>query len=66
MDKGRDFVMPEDVLDVAIPALRHRVILSPEAEIEGTKVDTILKTLCREIPVPRGQAPAQSDSVVFE
>ena len=66
MDKGRDFVMPEDVLDVAIPALRHRVILSPEAEIEGTKVDTVLKTLCREIPVPRGQKTPASDDVVFE
>ena len=52
---GRNYVMPEDIMDVAIPALRHRVVLTPEAEIEGVVIDNLLRELCREVPVPRGK-----------
>jgi MoxR-like ATPase len=51
--KGRDFAVPDDVVEIALPALRHRVILNAEAEVEGTQVDSELKALLRSIEVPR-------------
>ncbi len=50
---GRDFVIPEDVKAVALPALRHRVTLAPEVEIEGLKVDSILEDMLRKVDIPR-------------
>lgn len=49
----RDYVTPDDVKAVAIPCLRHRVQLSPYAELEGTSLDDILKELVGSIAVPR-------------
>jgi MoxR-like ATPase len=51
--EGRDFVVPDDVQDVVLPALRHRVILTPEAEVEGRRVDELLTELIRSVEVPR-------------
>lgn len=50
---GRDFAIPDDVVDIAIPALRHRVQLTAEAEIEGRTTDEELTALIRGIEVPR-------------
>jgi MoxR-like ATPase len=50
---GRDFAVPDDVVEIAIPALRHRVQLTAEAEIEGRSVDEELQSLIRNIEVPR-------------
>jgi len=50
---GRDFVTPDDVKAVAIPALRHRVSLAPELEIEGHKPDDILAALLEKVEAPR-------------
>lgn len=50
---GRDYAVPDDVAQIAIPALRHRVILTAEAEVEGRKVDEILRELIRSVEVPR-------------
>jgi MoxR-like ATPase len=50
---GRDFVTPDDIKAVAIPALRHRVALSPELEIEGHKTDVILAALLEKVEAPR-------------
>jgi MoxR-like ATPase len=50
---GRDFVTPDDVKSGLIPALRHRVVLSPGAELEGTTTDDILRQLMESVPVPR-------------
>ncbi len=50
---GRSYVIPDDVVELVLPALRHRVILSPEAEVEGVMVDQSLKSLCKNIEVPR-------------
>ncbi|WP_182869683.1 AAA family ATPase [Rhodopirellula sp. JC639] len=50
---GRDYAIPDDVVEVAIPALRHRVQLSAEAEIEGRDVDEELLAMIRGIEVPR-------------
>lgn len=49
----RDFVMPDDVREIALPALRHRVVLAPELQIEGQRVDTVLETLLDKVEAPR-------------
>jgi MoxR-like ATPase len=51
--EGRGFVVPDDVQEVALPALRHRVMLTAEAEVEGRQVDEILADLVRAVEVPR-------------
>ncbi len=51
--QGRDYAVPDDVIEIAIPALRHRVMLTAEAEVEGQKVDDQLRQLLRTIEVPR-------------
>lgn len=51
--RGRDFVIPDDVKELALPVLRHRVILRPEAEIEGYSVDQILRHVIDQQAVPR-------------
>jgi MoxR-like ATPase len=50
---GRDFVTPDDVKDVALPALRHRVTLAPEVEIEGHGTDRLLTALLEKVDAPR-------------
>ncbi len=50
---GRDFVTPDDVKTALIPALRHRVVLSPSAELEGTTPDEVLAYLMEAVEVPR-------------
>ena len=51
--RGRDFVIPDDVQEVAYPTLRHRLLLSPEAEIEGVKPDEVIGRILGKIAVPR-------------
>jgi MoxR-like ATPase len=51
--RGRDFVTPEDIKMVCVPALRHRVILTPEREMEGASVDEVIKQLVDKVEVPR-------------
>jgi len=51
--EGRDYVIPDDVKALVLPALRHRVILSPAAEIEGRAVDQVLLDLVERIGAPR-------------
>jgi len=50
---GRDFVTPDDVKAVALPALRHRITLAPEVEIEGQGPDVILGALLQKVEAPR-------------
>jgi MoxR-like ATPase len=50
---GRDFVTPDDVKALARPALRHRVAVRPEAELEGVTADGVLDTVLGAVPVPR-------------
>jgi MoxR-like ATPase len=50
---GRDYAVPDDVVELALPALRHRVILTAEAEVEGHRVDDLLQDLIRSVEVPR-------------
>ncbi|HEY9691556.1 MAG TPA: MoxR family ATPase [Oculatellaceae cyanobacterium] len=50
---GRDFVTPDDLKVVASPLLRHRLILKPEAQLDGLQIDAIINLLLNQIPVPR-------------
>lgn len=50
---NRYFVTPDDVHSTALPALRHRISLSPEFQIEGLSVDKVLSDIIAEIPAPR-------------
>jgi MoxR-like ATPase len=50
---GRDFVIPEDILEVIPPVLRHRIILSPDKEMEGITEDTVLRQIIQTMDIPR-------------
>lgn len=51
--EGRDFVTPEDIREVLYPVLAHRVILSPEKEMEGVSPEVVLRQLVESVEVPR-------------
>jgi MoxR-like ATPase len=51
--EGRDFVTPDDVRAIAKPALRHRLTLAPELQIEGQRVDAVLDGLLLKVEAPR-------------
>ena len=51
--RGRDFVIPDDVKEMAPAVLRHRIQLRPESEIEGQNSDDVIKRILDTIPVPR-------------
>ena len=50
---GRDFVIPDDIKRIALPALRHRVALSPDALLEGRKPDDVLAAVIESVAAPR-------------
>ncbi|MFH6604905.1 AAA family ATPase [Maribacter algicola] len=50
---GRDFVIPEDVKRALIPVLNHRVILTPEREMEGMTTDSVIKMITESVEIPR-------------
>jgi MoxR-like ATPase len=49
----RDFVTPDDVKAIAAPLLQHRLILKPEAQLDGVSMDKVIQTLLARVPVPR-------------
>lgn len=51
--KGRDFVIPEDIVEMASPVLRHRIILTPEKEMEGITADELIENIIKNIEIPR-------------
>jgi MoxR-like ATPase len=51
--RGRDFVTPDDVIAVAPPVLRHRIILTPEKDMEGGTPDEIIEGILKKVEVPR-------------
>ncbi|MBF0198016.1 MAG: MoxR family ATPase [Planctomycetes bacterium] len=51
--EGRNFVIPTDIKNIALPVLRHRISISADMEIEGRSHDEILNTMIAEIPAPR-------------
>jgi MoxR-like ATPase len=50
---GRDFVTPEDIIEMAVPVMRHRIILTPEKEMEGISADELINDIIAKIEVPR-------------
>jgi MoxR-like ATPase len=50
---GRDFVIPDDVKTALLPAMRHRLVLSPTAELEGVSTDHVLYEILEAVEVPR-------------
>jgi MoxR-like ATPase len=50
---GRDFVTPEDILEVVPPVLRHRIILSPDKEMEGVSEDAVIRQIIQTMDIPR-------------
>ena len=51
--QGRDFVLPDDVKALAVPALRHRVGLAPAAEIDGLTTEAVIRQILELVPAPR-------------
>jgi MoxR-like ATPase len=51
--RGRDFVTPDDVRDVALPVLRHRLTLRAEAELDGVTADAVITDILKSSEVPR-------------
>ena len=51
--RGRDFVTPDDIKEMAAPALVHRVILTPESEMEGVTLPDLLRQIFEKVEVPR-------------
>ncbi len=51
--KGRDFITPDDVNEIIYPVLKHRLILTPEKEMEGIQLDEIIKKIIDNVEVPR-------------
>jgi len=54
---GRDYVLPDDIKTLAIPALAHRLILAPGARLREQKPETIITQLLEEVPVPESASP---------
>jgi MoxR-like ATPase len=52
--EDRDYIIPDDVKRATLPVLRHRILLKPEAELEGFDPDRILNDVLAVVPVPRG------------
>jgi MoxR-like ATPase len=50
---GRDYLIPDDIKSAALPVLRHRLLLKPEAELEGISADQVIKDLVKTVEVPR-------------
>ncbi len=51
--QGRDFVTPEDILDVVTPVLRHRILLTPDKEMEGVSEDEVIRQIIHSMDIPR-------------
>ena len=61
--RGRDYVLPQDIVDVAPDVLRHRIVLSYEALAEGISIDDLLRKVLSTVPAPR-LAPSQDNTPV--
>ncbi|MGI8984130.1 MAG: AAA family ATPase [Acidimicrobiales bacterium] len=61
--RGRDYVLPQDIVDVAPDVLRHRLVLTYEALADGTSIDAIVTRVLSTVPAPR-LAPSQDTAAV--
>jgi MoxR-like ATPase len=51
--RGRDFITPDDIREVAVPVLQHRVMLTPEREMEGLTTAEIVRQILQQVEIPR-------------
>ena len=51
--QGRDFITPDDVQRMAYPVLRHRLMLTPDKEMEGITTNDTIKQILEKVEVPR-------------
>ena len=51
--EGRDYLIPDDIKAAALPILRHRLVLKPEADLEGMTADQVVKEIVRSVEVPK-------------
>jgi MoxR-like ATPase len=56
---GRDFVIPEDVKAVAVPALAHRILLKPEVWVQRIRTDDLVRKILESVPAP---SPEEAES----
>jgi MoxR-like ATPase len=58
---GRDFVLPDDVKDVAVPALAHRLVLRPELWVQKISAEDVVREVLETVPTPKAEdvAPAR-------
>ena len=54
--RGRDYVVPDDIKDLTVPVLAHRVLLSPEAQMRGATTEDVLEGLSGRVPIPAKEA----------
>jgi MoxR-like ATPase len=50
---GRDYLLPDDVKNAALPVLRHRILLKPEADLEGLTADQVIRQVIGAVEVPK-------------
>ena len=58
--EGRDYVIPEDIRRVAVPALSHRLTLSPDRQLRGTSPEAIVKEILEANPAPMGKRKTET------
>lgn len=51
--EGRDYLIPDDIKSAALPILRHRLVLKPEADLEGMTADQVVREIVRSVEVPK-------------
>jgi MoxR-like ATPase len=51
--QGRDYLLPDDVKTAALPVLRHRILLKPEADLEGLTPDQVIRQVIGAVEVPK-------------
>jgi MoxR-like ATPase len=55
--KGRDFVSPDEVRQLAVPVLAHRVVLTPESELQGRTGASVIEAALAAVPTPKTAQP---------
>ena len=55
---GRSYVVPDDIKELAVPTLAHRMVLTPEAQLQGLEAGAVIEEVLASVPVPSGRAQA--------
>ena len=50
---GRDYLIPDDIKQAILPVFRHRIVLKPEADLEGVTADQVIQDVVRAVEVPK-------------